>query len=155
MGWGWLWVCGGCPMHTCMHMQAHTHMHTCTCMLNMINMLNMDDSMSVAICNFYTCIHVCACMCMHAHTCACMWGHPPCPQTPTTHLPPPQSHRELKTPKFNKSSTNQDNSILFEDSLPLNTPELIYTIVDHPGYPSPTWPGPPPELRKPKLEELQ
>ena len=64
-----------------MHRHAHTHTHTHTCMLNMINM---DASMLVAICNFYTCIHVCACMCMH-----------------------------------------QDNSILFEDSLPLNTPELI------------------------------
>ena len=47
--------------HACTH--AHACMHTCTCMLNM---LNMDASMSVAICNFYTCInvHVCMCMCV-------------------------------------------------------------------------------------------
>ena len=29
------------------------YMHICTCMLNMINM---DASMEVAICNYYTCI---------------------------------------------------------------------------------------------------
>ena len=87
LGGGW-WVDGvgvgmgvwGCPMHVHMHTHAHT------CMLNMINMINMDASMSVAICNFYTCI----CMCMHA--CVCMWmcvATPPCPQMPPdtpTHL---------------------------------------------------------------------
>ena len=121
--------------HACRHSNAHTHActHAHTCMLNM---LNMDASMLVAICNFYTCIHVhvcmrmhvCACACMHAHACVCMCmsvGHPHAPRHPPTHLPPPQSHREPKTPKFNKSWTNQDNSILFEDSLPLNIPELI------------------------------
>ena len=72
-------------------------------------------NMLAAICNF---LHVCACMC----TCV---GTPPHATRPPIHLPPPQSHREPKTPKFNKSWTNQDNLILFEDSLPLNTPELI------------------------------
>ena len=121
-GWvdgGWYGCVGGVPWpHACMCM----HTHTCTCMLNMINM---DASMSVAICNFYTCIcvrvHACACMCMHVVT-------PPCPQmspdTPT-HLPPPQSHREPKTPKFNNSWTNGDISILFEDS------ELSWTHIDY------------------------
>ena len=84
---------------------AHTHAHACThtgtCMLNM---LNMDASMLVAICNFYTCIHVHTCMCICACVCVYMHvGHPPCPQTPPTHLPPPQSCREPKTPKFNRS----------------------------------------------------
>ena len=51
--------------HTCMHVCTHT----ITCMLNMINM---GASISVAICNFYTCIHVCVCVCVHAHACACM-----------------------------------------------------------------------------------
>ena len=62
--------------HACTH--AHTCMHACTCMLNM---LNMDASMSVAICNFYTCINVCVCMCMHVyvHECVC-WDTP--------HMPP-------------------------------------------------------------------
>ena len=82
MGWGWVWVCGGCPMHTYMHTHAHTHAHTC--MLNMLIMLNMDASMSAAICNFYTCIHVCMCVCVRARACACVGGHPPCPQMPLT-----------------------------------------------------------------------
>ena len=112
---------GGCPMHT----QAHARMHVHTCMLNMLIMLNMDASMSAAICNFYTCVYVrvraCACVCVCG-------GTPPCPQmplTPPTPLPPPQSHREPKTAKFNKSWTNRDNLILFKDFLPLNIPEFI------------------------------
>ena len=50
----------------CMHAYTQTHTHTCTCMLNMINM---DVSMLVAICNFCSCIHVLACMSMHVHMC--------------------------------------------------------------------------------------
>ena len=119
-GWGWVWVCGGCPMHT------HMHAHARTCMLNMLIMLNMDASMLAAICNFYTCIHVCMCMCVRACVCGGTPPMPPdAPDTPPTHLPPPQSCREPKTAKFNKSWTNRDNSILFKDSLPLNIPELI------------------------------
>ena len=34
---------------------------------------------------------------------------------------PPQSHREPESLKVYESWTNQDNSILFEKSLPLNT----------------------------------
>ena len=113
-GWGWglAWVYGGV---SCMH----AHMHARTCMLNM---LNMDASMSAAICNFYTCINVR--VCMYVHVCVC-GDTPHAPRCPSTHLPPPQSRREPKTPKFNKSWTNRDNSILFEDSLLLNIPELI------------------------------
>ena len=70
-----------CPMHVCICI--YTHAHTC-----MLNMINMDASMMVAICNFYT-----------------------------------------------------DNLILFEESLPLNTVELIQTIVVHPDTP-PTCPTP-------------
>ena len=109
-GWqmgGWGGGQGGGMSHACTHAQ-----HACTCMLNM---LNMDASMLAAICNFYTCINVHVCMCM------CVGTPPHAP----IHLPPPQSHREPETPKFNKSWTNRDNSILFEDSLPLNIPELI------------------------------
>ena len=105
------------------HTHAHACRHTCTCMLNMLIMLNMDASMSVAICNFYTCIHVCMCVCMHV-----CGGTPPMPPDAPDHphiLPPPQSYREPKTAKFNKSWTNHDNWILFEDSLPLNISELI------------------------------
>ena len=64
--WGWVWVCGGCPMHARMHMHVK----------HVVNMINMDASMSVAICNFYTCINVRVCMCMCAHVCACVWGYP-------------------------------------------------------------------------------
>ena len=52
---------------------AHMHAHTPTCMLNMINM---DASMLVAICNFYTCTHVCAYMC------TCVGTPPMSPDTP-------------------------------------------------------------------------
>ena len=79
------------------------------------------------------CVRVRVCVRMHVHMCG---GHPP-----TT--PHPQSRREPKTPKFNKSWTNRDNSILFEDSLPLNIPQLIKTIADHPRHPPPTCPYPP------------
>ena len=72
------------------------------------------------------CVHVRACACVHARMCAHVWGaspnHPP---PPSTQPPHPQSRREPKTPKFNKSWTNRDNSILYQDSLPLNIPELI------------------------------
>ena len=107
---GGRWVDGGggrygcvgmCPMHVRMHTYAHARTHACThahtCMLNM---LNMDASMLAAICNS---IHVCVCMCVHAHVCACVWGHPHAPRYPPTHLPPPQSRREPKTPNFNNS----------------------------------------------------
>ena len=128
IGVGLVWVCRGMShacthAHACTHTHARTHARTC-----MLNMLNMDASMSAAICNFYTCINVrvcvcaCACVRMHVHVCG---DTPHAPRCPPTHLPPPQSRREPKTPKFNKSLTNRDNSILFEDSLPLNIPELI------------------------------
>ena len=85
-GYGYV---GGCPMHTYTHTHAHARTHTRTCMLNMLIMLNMDASMLAAICNFYTCIHVCMCMCMHVCACACVGGHPPCPQILPDTPPPP------------------------------------------------------------------
>ena len=72
---------------------AHTHAHTRTCMhtrthmhVKHANMLNMDTSMSAAICNFYTCIHVCMCVCVRVRVGG---GHPPCPQMPLTPPHPP------------------------------------------------------------------
>ena len=134
---------GGGPMHTHAHTHVHARTHAGICMLNMLIMLNMDASMSAAICNFYTCIHVCMCVCVCVHVGGDTVHAPRCPWHPPTNLPPPQSRREPKTPKFNKSWTNRDNSILFTDSLPLNIPELIYTIADHPQYPPSTCPTPP------------
>ena len=108
-------VWGAVPCtHACTCMHACMHMHV----KHVVNIINMDASMLVAICNFYTCIHVHGCMYMHVYMCG---DTPHAPDTP--HPPaPPQSHRESKTPKFNNSQTNRDNLILFEDSLPLNTP---------------------------------
>ena len=94
MGWEWVWVCGRCPIHTCMH----THMHACTCMLNMINT---DASMLAATCNFCTCVCVCACMCacvcMHVYMCG---GHPHPPTHTSTH---PHPLRATGSPKHQNS----------------------------------------------------
>ena len=112
-GWWWVWVCGGCPMHTHTHMHTYTRMHAHTCMLNMLIMLNMDASMSAAICNFYTCIHVCMCVCMHVCACACVGGHSPMPpDAPDTPPPTCPLPRAAGSPK-------QQNSI---------SPELIEII---------------------------
>ena len=83
---GWIGVGVGMGVwggvsHACMHTHACTHARTC-----MLNMLNMDASMLVAICNS---IHVCVCVCMHVHVCACMWGQPPMPPDPPRHPPNP------------------------------------------------------------------
>ena len=108
---------GGCPMHTCMHMHACTHMHVKHAKHAKHGCLHVGGHLQF--------LYMYKCAYMHVHACTCMWRQPPCPQMTPTHLLPPQSHREPKTPKFNKSWTNRDNSILFEDYLPLNIPELI------------------------------
>ena len=84
-------------------------------------------------------IHVYMCMCACACMCMCVGTPPHASRHPPTHLTPPQSHREPKTAKFNKSWPNRDNSILFEDSLPLNIHELLLThiIPDTPHPPAP------------------
>ena len=114
-GWGW-GVVRVCPLHTC------TCTHTCVWHHREFPGI---PPMGAAICmklSCLTCARVRACMCMHVHVCG---GHPQPPPTPIHPPPHHQSRREPKTPKFNKSWTNRDNSILFEDSLPLNIPELI------------------------------
>ena len=115
---GWVWVEGGervPPTH--MHTQAHAH----TCAYDIIGNSQRFPQWGQPFAWNYYVYH--ACMCVHACECMCMCvGCTPHPHPPTPH---PQSHRELKTPKFNNSWTNQDNLILFEDSLPLNIPELI------------------------------
>ena len=96
---GWMGVGVGMGVWGVSH--AHPHAHTCTCMLNMLIMLNMDASMLVAICNFYTCIHVCMCVCAHA----CVWGGTPlhvprCPWHPPPTCPLP---RAAGSPKHQNS----------------------------------------------------
>ena len=110
-GWGWgVWVCGGIS-HA--HTHAHACKHACTCMLNMLIMLNMDASMSVVICNFYTCIHVHMCVCVCVHACAYVGGHPPMPpDAPDTPPPTCPLPRAAGSPK-------QQNSV---------SPELIEII---------------------------
>ena len=137
MGMG-VWGVSNAHTHICicMHMHVKHAQHGCLHVGSHLQFL-------------YMCVHVC--------TCACVWGHPSmppdAPRYPPTHLPPPQSHREEKTPKFNKSWTNRDNLILFEDSLPLTIPKLI----DYSWSPwtPPTHLPHPLEPRKPKSEELQ
>ena len=142
-GWGWGWVLGMCVgvpwMYACAHMHTHMHMHV------------KHDK--------HGCLHVSSHLqFLYMYTCACMHvGTPPMPSdAPDTPHPPahPQSHRESKTPKFNKSWTNRDNSILFEDFF---TSEHSWTHIDYscsPQIPLPTCPTPP-KLRKPKSEKLQ
>ena len=120
----------GCPMHyahacmhahTCKHAHTHTHMHV---KHDKHGCLQGGSHLQ------FLCMYTCVCTCVETPAMP-----PDTPRHPLTHLSPPHSCREPKTPKFNKSWTNWDNSILFKDSLPLNTPELI---VVHPGYPTPT-----------------
>ena len=98
------WLGGMWKGAPCTHMHMHACMHTPTCMLNMINM---GASMSVAICNFYICIHVCVCMHMCVHVCRDTPHAHRCLQTSPTHLSPPQSYREPKSPKFNIFELNK------------------------------------------------
>ena len=93
-GDGYGCVCGGVPCrHVCTCMHARMHMHV----KHVVNMINMDASMSAAICNFYTCInvYVCACACM------CMWGDTPhAPRCPPPTCPLP---RATGSPKHQNS----------------------------------------------------
>ena len=122
-GMGW-WE--GTP-HPHVHACEHTHAHAHACMYDIIGNSQGFPQWGWPFAWNYHVYHtcVCACMCVHACACACVWGAPSTTPTPIHPHPHPQSSREPKTPKFNKSWTNWDNSILFEDSLPLNIPELI------------------------------
>ena len=94
-----VWRCVPC-MYACTCMCTHACTHARTCMLNM---LNMDASMLVAICNS---IHVCVCMYVHAHACACMWGHPAMlPDTPRHPQPTCPLPRAAGSPKHQNSIT--------------------------------------------------
>ena len=117
-GWG---VVRGCPSHMC----TRTHMHARTCTYDIIGnsqgfpQWGQPFAWNYHVYHARVCVRACACMC------TCVWGTPQTAPTPIHPPPHPQGRREPKTPKFNKFWTNRDNSILFEDSLPLNIPELI------------------------------
>ena len=123
-GWGWGWV-GVTPTHMCTHM----HMHACACTCAHTHKHVKHDK--------HRCLHggghlqfsnmliLAFHMCMWAHMCVHVWGHQHAPDAPTPICPVPQSCKEPKSLTVNKSWPNWDNSILFENSLPLNTPKLI------------------------------
>ena len=138
LGGGWMGVGGGERVHPHAHACAHMHAHAHACMYDIIGNSQVFPQWGRPFAWNYHVYHVCVCMracvcmcaCVHAHAhvraCARVWGAPPTHPATLIHPPRhPQSCREPKTPKFNKSWTNRDNSILFEDSLPLNIPELI------------------------------
>ena len=123
-GGGW-WE--GAP-HPCAHAHACMHAHARARTYDIIGNSQVFPQWGRPFAWNYHVYHVCmwVCVCVHAHVCAHMCGAPPNhPPPPSTHPPHPQSRREPETPKYNKSWTNRDNSILFEDSLPLSIPELI------------------------------
>ena len=88
LGWGWVWECG--VSHACTSM----HTHAC-CKHDKHGCLHVGSHLQFLY--MYTCLYVC----VHVCVCAYVWGHPHAPRHP--HPPAPQSHREPKTPKFNKS----------------------------------------------------
>ena len=131
-GWGggWVGVGGGdrVPPHMCTCMRMHARACTHTHIWHHRESLGFPQiqwgqpfAWNYHVYHACMCVHVRACACM----CTCVGGTPQPPPTPIHPAPNPQSRREPKTPKFNKSWTNRDNSILFEDSLPLNIPQLI------------------------------
>ena len=96
--WGWRW-----EFHAHTHVHACAHMHAHACFKH-----DKHGCLHVSHLQFLY-MYTCPCMCVHVHMCG---DTLPCPQTPP-HLLPPQSHREPKTPKFNKSWTNWDNLIVW------------------------------------------
>ena len=126
-GWGvggWEWgVVRGCipPMCTCMRMHACARAPTRVWHHREFPGI---PPMGAAICMKLSClphVHVRAFACM----CTCVEGTP---QPPPIPINPPPTPRAAGSPKHQNSIspwTNRDNSILFEDSLPLNIPELI------------------------------
>ena len=128
-GWGWVDVGGGGERVHPIHVHMHVHAHAC--MYDIIgNSQGFPQWGRPFAWNYHVyhefmcvCVHVCMCACVCM--CMCVGGKPNYPPPPSTHPTTPKSRRKPKTPKFNNSCTNWDNSILFEDSLPLNIPELI------------------------------
>ena len=130
-GWvdGWLGVGlgGGTP-----DTRVHVHTHACMCAHTCMHVKHdkhgcLHGGGHLQFPNmFILAFHACACMCMHACACKHVWGYSPCPQMPLNpSVPSREPQGATGSPNHQKSWTNQDNSILFEKSLPLNIPELI------------------------------
>ena len=117
-GGGWMWVGEGERVPPT---YVHMHAHACACAYDIIGN-------SQGITQWGSHLHeiimftMHACMCVHVCAYACVWEATP--TTPHPHPPTPY-HPEPQGAKNNNSWTNRDNSILYEDSLPLNIPELI------------------------------
>ena len=148
-GWGggWMWVGSGervsptyVHMYVHAHMHTHTHAHTCDIIGNSQRFPQWGQPFAWNYHVYHVHICMCACACIHMHVYMC--GSPKLPPTPIHPPPHPQSRRKPKTPKFNKSWTNWDNSILFEDSLPLNIPGTHIDYSWSPQTPPPTCPTP-------------
>ena len=121
-GWGWE-VFGRCPPHTYTCMCTHACTHTYTCVVNMIISCKWLPPMGESLGIPYDVI--CACACMHVLVCAHVCGvpsHHPHPHPPTPH--PPEGDQWNQS-KFNRTWTNWDISILFEDLKSLETSPLM------------------------------
>ena len=102
-GWGWGWV-GAPPTYMCTCMHMHTHARTCahTCMhvkhdkhgcLHGGGHLQFPNMFILAF-------RTCACVHVRVHVSR---DTPHAPRCPPTHLPPPQSRRELQGAQITKS----------------------------------------------------
>ena len=122
--WGWVSGDGGGERMPSTHVHMHVYAHTCTHVSHHRESLGFPQiQWGQPFAWNYHVYH--ACMCMHVYMCMCMHVRASMGAPPTTPLATSQSCRESETPKFNNSWTSRDNLILFEDSLPLNIPELI------------------------------
>ena len=87
MGWEWVWVCGGCPIHARMHMHAHAcmHMHVKHAKHAKHGCLHAGGHLQF--------LYMYKCACVHVCVCSCVWGHPHAPRCPPH---PPASSQELQ-----------------------------------------------------------
>ena len=123
------WVDGGGGGYECVGV-CHACMHTqvCTCMHMHVKHAKHGCLLAGSHLQF---LYMCVCVC----ACACVLDTPYAPRCPHP--------RATGSPKHQISITLELIKIIqfcFEDSLPLNIPELILTIADHPGHPPPTCP---------------
>ena len=125
-GWGW-GVVTGSPLHTCTCTHVHACTHTHTHVWHHRESLGFPQiqwgqpfAWNYHVYHACMCVHVCGCVRVHVHMCG---GHPSTIHHP--HPPSPPTPRATGSPKHQNLislGTNRDNSILFEDSLPLNIP---------------------------------